>query len=75
MMSDKMFGGNCAIMSSNVKQTVIKKTVKQPMNTDVQIIKGSGVETGGNIFVEKTLSWEIESKEAREWGNYFGIKL
>ena len=42
---------------------------------DVQIIKGNGAETGGNIFVEKTLSWEIESKEAREWENYFGIKL
>ena len=35
--SDKMFGGNCAIMSSNVKQTVIKKTVKQPMNTGIKM--------------------------------------
>jgi len=59
----------------NVKQTVIKKTVKQLMNTDVQIIRSSDVETDGNIFVEKTLPWEIESKEAQEWENYFGIKL
>ena len=32
-----MFGGNCAIMSSNVKQTVIKKTAKQPMNTGIKM--------------------------------------